>query len=429
MEFPLMYKVCQKMSRPKLENIEQKVRAELEPAQFWARLKPGARIAVTAGSRGIANIDLILRTVVSILQEKGAQPFILAAMGSHGGGTEQGQLDILQSLGITQNSMGVPVLATTEVKEIGCFQKTLFAYQNKLAIESDGIIVVNRIKSHTSFHGEVESGLVKMVVVGLGNKAGATAIHNLGTKGLKELLLPLGRFLIKHTPILFGLGIVENGYEETAYISGLEPDQFAQGEGRLLKKAKQLISRIPFDHLDILVVEEMGKVFSGTGMDTNIIGRLRIHGQPEPETPQIKRIIVLDLVQESHGNANGIGLADFTTKKLVDKIDLNATYTNVLAASFVQRAMIPMYFPTAGEALEAAINSLGIGPILSQGTASSSGVSADALRIIRIKNTLQLEQLFVSDSLLAEARNNTSLEIIGEGQPFGFDGDNPTPKW
>lgn len=172
------------MPRPKLDNVEQKVRAELVRGRFWAKLKPGARIAVTAGSRGISNIDLILRTVISVLQEKGAQPFLVAAMGSHGGGTAQGQLDILKSLGITETAMGAPVLATTEAREVGCLQEGLPAYQNKLALESDGIIVVNRVKPHTSFRGEVESGLMKMMVVGLGNAAGATAIHNLGTKGL-----------------------------------------------------------------------------------------------------------------------------------------------------------------------------------------------------------------------------------------------------
>ncbi len=434
MRLPLMYKARQKMPRPKLDNVEQKVRAELVRGRFWAKLKPGARIAVTAGSRGISNIDLILRTVISVLQEKGAQPFLVAAMGSHGGGTAQGQLDILKSLGITETAMGAPVLATTEAREVGCLQEGLPAYQNKLALESDGIIVVNRVKPHTSFRGEVESGLMKMMVVGLGNAAGATAIHNLGTKGLRENLLPMGRLLVQRTPVLFGLGIVENGYEETAWIEGLEPEQFAQGEGRLLQEAKRLVSRIPFDQLDILVVEEMGKVFSGTGMDTNVIGRLRIQGQSEPETPQIKRIVVLDLAHESHGNANGIGLADFTTRRLVEKIDYQATYTNVLAATFVQRAMIPMFFPTARESLGAALKSLGLNSAASPGLSSpglsSPGLSSrDSLRMVRIKNTLCLDELFISQGLLAEAGNNPHLEVIEDGHPFGFDGDRPTPDW
>lgn len=258
MRFPLMYKVRQKMPRPKLDNIEQRVKAELARGRFWTKLKPGARIAVTAGSRGIANIELILRTVVGVLREKGTQPFIVAAMGSHGGSTVQGQLDVLKSLGITESSMGAPVLATTEVRELGCLKEGLPAYQNKLALESDGIIVVNRVKPHTSFHGRVESGLMKMVAVGLGNAAGATAIHNLGTEGLRENLLPMGKFLVERTPVLFGLGIVENG----AFIEGLEPEQFAEGERKLLEESRRLVSRIPFDQLDILVIEEMGKVFS-----------------------------------------------------------------------------------------------------------------------------------------------------------------------
>ncbi|MFZ3171269.1 MAG: lactate racemase domain-containing protein [Carboxydocellales bacterium] len=415
MTLPLMYKVRQQMPRPRLENIAQTVTSELESGQFWAKLKPGARIAVTAGSRGIANIELILKTVVKVLQEKGAQPFILAAMGSHGGGTAAGQLKVLKSLGITESSMGVPVQATTEANELGSIQEGVLVYQNKLAADSDGIVVINRVKPHTSFQGKVESGLFKMLVVGLGNVAGATAIHNLGIQGLENYLLPLGQLIIKQTPVLFGLGIVENGFEETAYIKGFEPAELASGEGKLLQKAKELHSYLPFDQVDLLVVEEMGKVFSGTGMDTKVIGRLRIHDQPEPKKPQIKRIVVLDLVKESHGNANGIGLADFTTKQLVDKIDFKTTYTNVLTATFIQRAMIPMYFPTAKEALEAALQSLSLKP--------------ESARIVRIKNTLQLENIFISQNLLNEAKNNPALEIIGQGQNFGFHKNIPTPKW
>ncbi|WP_018132274.1 nickel pincer cofactor-dependent isomerase, group 22 [Effusibacillus pohliae] len=407
MELPLMYPVRQKFDGQAIADVAAKVRQELEKAVFLTSVRPGATIAVTAGSRGIANIVEILRAVCQVLREREAVPFLVPSMGSHGGGTPAGQIEALQALGITEAAVGAPIRATTEVVELGQLPDGTPVFQNRLAYESDGIVVINRIKPHTSFKGCVESGLCKMLVVGLGNPAGAANLHRFGVRGLRELIVPMARIVLEKSPVLYGLGILENAFDQTAVIAGIEPADIPDREAELLKQAKTMMPRLPFDHLDVLIVDEMGKCYSGTGMDTNVIGRLRIHGEPEPESPRIERIVVLDLADASHGNANGIGLADFTTRKLVDKIDWKATYLNNLSSTFVQRAMIPIIAESDGEAVRLAIQSLGQRELQN-------------LRIVRIPNTLQLERIWVSEALLKEVHADEKLELAGKGVPLGF---------
>jgi hypothetical protein len=406
MKHLILHKVEQRFASPRLSDVCAKTRSELEKVGSeiqWA----GKRVAVTAGSRGIQNIVPILQTVIQFLKEKNAAPFIVPAMGSHGGGTVEGQLNILSSLGITEDSMGVPIRATAEVVEVGRYQE-IPVYQNRFAFESDAIVVVNRVKTHTSFKSKLESGLSKMLVVGLGNPAGAANIHRFGVEGMKTLIEPMAKIILEKTPVRLGLAIVENAEESTAYIVGVRPQEWIEKEAELLIRSKELMPSLPFRHIDLLIVEEMGKCYSGTGMDTNVIGRLRIHHTEEPDSPTIDRIVVLDLADSSHGNANGIGLADITTQKLVDKIDYRATYLNVMSATFVLRAMIPMTAPTEEKAVGWAIRSLGEADV-------------SQLRVVRIPNTLHLQHLWVSEPLLNEAEKLSHVIPLGQSKVQHYD--------
>ncbi len=407
MKFPVMYRARYKLPAIALGDVQGEVGRLLEESHFWEKVEPGAKIGLTAGSRGIADIVPILRVVVRFLKEKNCQPLIIPAMGSHGGGTPEGQLKLLAGLGITEEALGVPLVASGEAVRIGEVGPGVPVYVNHVAMEMDGLIVINRVKPHTSFHAPVESGLIKMLAVGLGNPQGATALHSYGIRGLESFIPLVAAYIMEHLPVLYGIAIVENGYEQTALVAGMEPGQFYERECDLLKTARSLMPRLPFDDLDLLVVRSMGKCFSGTGMDTNIIGRLRIQSEPEPERPRIKRIAVLDLDERSKGNALGIGLADFTTDRLLARVDWTATYLNVLSTTFVMRAMAPMHFATDEEALSAALKSLG-------------GEEQEGARVLVIDNTLDLSRIEFSAALLEEAHGQPHLAIEGDGRRMQF---------
>lgn len=409
MDFPLFVKVKQRFPRPVVEDVAQKVREELERIGFRGRVKPGWRVAITAGSRGIRNIAAILRAVAEEVRAAGADPFIVAAMGSHGGGSAQGQKKVLASLGITEESVGCPVVAGEEVVEIGRTAGGVRVFCDALAWQADGMVVVNRIKPHTTFHGPVESGLLKMMMVGLGKARGASAFHSTAPAAMPQVLLEAGEVFLRAGKVLAGLGIVENGYEETACIEAVVPEEMVAAEMRLLKEAYRLLPRLPADELDFLVVREMGKNISGTGMDVNVIGRMRMAGVPEPQRPFIARIVVLDLTAESHGNATGIGLADFTTARLVEKMDREATYLNCITSGNVQRAMIPIVMPDDQKAVEAALRSLG-------------AEDCRALKGAIIKNTLELECLWVTENLAGELAGREGVEILTTPQKIEFTG-------
>ena len=407
MQLPKMFKVVQSFNNEEVDNLEEEIRKQISNSTSLKELKKGAKIAVTAGSRGIDNIPLILRTVIDELKALGAEPFIVPAMGSHGGGQALGQIELLESLGITEESIGAPISKSDETIELGATADGIKAFLDKKAFESDGIFVVNRIKPHTSFRGDIESGLIKMLVIGLGRKQAADHIHQLGVEGLSEHIPKVGQLIIKKAPILYGLAIIENGYEKTAMIKGIEPEDFHKEEKKLLKKAKEYLPILPFEEVDLLIVHEMGKCYSGTGMDTNVIGRVRIKGQEEPTKPDIKRLLVLDLADASHGNANGIGLADFTTEILKNKIDYHATYTNVLATTFFQRAMVPITLKSDLVAITTAIATLG----------SMEPIKA---RIVWIPNTLNLAEIWVSESICEKAKTVKGLTLNPESYDFKF---------
>jgi hypothetical protein len=409
-DFPQMLPVRQTLCAPEVRDVTDAVRRELAGLSLEKQLAPGARVAVTAGSRGIAGIDLILREVVAGLRRAGGEPFLVPAMGSHGGGTAEGQVAVLASLGITEASVGAPIRASMEVVAVGRSEFGFPVWVDRHAAEADAIFVVNRIKPHTEFNGPMESGLMKMMAIGLGKHKGCLDVHRQTIQyGFNRVLPAIGGLILAKLPVIGGLGIVENCYDRTALVKGIPAAEMAHREAELLAQAKGLMGRLPFDRLDLLIVDEMGKNISGSGMDTNVIGRVMFVGEPEPASPRITRIVVLGLTAASHGNGIGIGLADFTTQTVVAGLDLAAMQTNVIAAMTPEKGRIPIALPSDREAVAAALTTIG-------------AIKPAEARVVHIRSTLELGTLSVSTALQAEAAIHSGLEICGEPAPLAFDG-------
>lgn len=403
---PQLYRVRQLWETTPLGDIPGVVRAQLDALGLRARIAPGMAVAVTAGSRGIRDIVAVTAAAVAWLREAGAAPFIVPAMGSHGGATAAGQVKMLASLGVTEESVGCPIRSTMEVVQVGSIADGTPVYMDKFAAEADGVLVINRVKTHTSFEGPIESGLAKMCAVGLGKRQGAETVHRTAVYGLKEQMVPMARVVVEQGKVLAGIAIVEDAREQTAEIVALPPEEIGRaGEALLLERSKAIMARLPFHNIDVLVVDELGKNISGTGMDTNIIGRLPIPGEPPLATPVINVIVVLDLTDETHGNANGMGLADITTARLASKVDFHATYMNVLTAGLIGlcKGGLPITLPTGHDAVATAVKVCG---------------QADpaTARVVRIKNTLLLEELLVSAALLPEVAAHPALELVGPAE-------------
>lgn len=417
-----LYKIRQHFPKTRIADLTSSIHSSLEQSMKEADLPPGAAIAITAGSRGIRSIDVILKTVISLLQHKGYRPFLVSAMGSHGGGEAEGQREVLASLGITVQSMGAEVQCSCEVVQLGVTTGDplpssadqsagiagLPVYMAKEAFEADGILVINRIKPHTAFQGDYESGLLKMIAVGLGRAAGANSVHSLGAKQLAAAIPSIARVCLEKAPVIGGIAIVENAEEETAIVEGIPAESMFAAEKRLLQEAKKMMPTLPVSRIDLCLVGEMGKNYSGTGMDSNIIGRMRIHGVAEPELPNIAYIGVLGLSEASHGNAAGIGLADFTTDAVVQSIDKQATYLNCLTSGFVMRAAIPMSLANDRELVDKAMFAL-------------KARNPETVRLVYVKNTLHLEDVWVSGPVFEELRYNPNCTLL-EG-PFALDFD------
>ncbi|MCX5895320.1 MAG: lactate racemase domain-containing protein [Proteobacteria bacterium] len=393
---------------PAISNLENTLKTTLHRASLANRIKSGQRIAITAGSRGISQIATILAILCHELKKLHAEPFIVPAMGSHGGGTLEGQIALLNSYGITSQRLGVPIKGSEKAIEIGRTAEGMPVYMDEAAFTSDGIIVVNRIKSHTSFQSTTESGICKMLVVGLGKDQGARQIHNLGVKGLKEGIPQAARVILRNAPVLFGIGIIENAAGGIAAIEALAPHEIETGEARLLHRAKELTPIIPFKQLDLLIVTEMGKDISGTGLDTNVIGRRMIAGEDEPDFPKVSRIVVLDLSENSQGNATGLGLADIITQRLYDKIDFEKTLRNIITSTFIERAKIPIVMPTDRSAIQLGLKTCWVLPI------------SGAL-VVWIKNTYNLKSFFISPGLLSEVQQVAHLSCASKFSLFPFD--------
>lgn len=406
-----MFRLCQVFEAPGLDDTAKTVMDQIAPLGIKDKIKPGARIGITAGSRGIAGIDVILKQVVQILKSYGAEPFLFPAMGSHGGGNAQGQLEVLKSLNITEKTMGAPILASMDVTRIGTSSSGFPVYVDSHAAGADHVVVINRIKPHTEFEGPIESGLMKMMAIGMGKHKGCIQVHKQTVNyGYSKIIPEIGSIILDSLPVLFGLGIVENIYDETALIRAIPPESFYEEEAALLKKAKTLMARLPIDNIDVLIVDEMGKNISGTGMDTNVIGRIMFIGEDEPRTPAITRIVVLGLTPQSHGNAIGLGLADYTTRSLVDTLDLNAMATNAIAAMTPEKVRIPIALETDRQAIDAALETIG-------------DVQPENARIIHIKNTLELREIYISRALKEEVEGLPGLAVTEERGPLSFTDD------
>jgi hypothetical protein len=410
MGLPKVARVRQPFDRTRLEDVCGAVTAGLRSLRLAEGVQPGFRIAITAGSRGIHNLVAITRTVVGVIKELGGHPFIVPSMGSHGGATDEGQKRLLADLGISEASMGCPVVSSMTVEEIGRTSKGIPVYLDRHAVHADGIIVINRIKPHTAFRGEIESGLCKMLAVGLGKHKGARQMH---AAGLGGTLVEAARVILARVPVLAGVAVLENSLDETAEVHVVAPEKFEETDRRLLERAWQTLPRIPFDPLDVLIVDEMGKNISGTGMDKNVIGiGPRVGGKMEMGAPAVSTIVVLGLTSETHGNANGVGLADITTRRLVDSIDYKATYTNVLTTRLWSAGRLPVIMETDRDAIDVAL-----------------GETPPAqVRLVRIKNTLHLEELEISEALLPEARQG-GLTVVSEPRPLEFDETGRLRPW
>ncbi len=408
-KFPRMALVSQELYRVEIADVTKAVGEAIAGLALGDKIKPGMRVAIPAGSRGIDRIDVVLKAVVDTLKEMGAAPFIYPAMGSHGGATPEGQVSILNHYGITEATMGVPILASMEVVEVGVTARGVPVYLDRHASEADALVVVNRIKTHTKFDGEIESGLFKMMAIGMGKHQGASVYHRAAVDhGMEAIIVDAGKMILAKYPVLFGLGIVENGVDRITRIEAFSPDTMLEGEKRLLKFSKEVMAKIPFDHLDLLIIDEIGKNISGTGMDTKVIGRHRdligefwIHPHP-------KRIFVRDLTEASEGNATGIGLADFTTQRCVNKIDRRKTAVNCITALSPEKAALPLTFPTDREAIEAALQTVGLKPL-------------SELRVVHIKNTLDLETLAVSEGVKKDVEEDQKITFLTAYKEMRFD--------
>ena len=407
---PRIFKIQQKIATPKLADVEKEMNSLLDKFGLAGKVKPGERIALTAGSRGIRDKAKVLKAIAGRLKALGAKPFLVPCMGSHGGATAEGQVKMLHHLGITEEYVGVPIVSSMDVKEIG---RTRFGtpvlVDKNICEQADKIVVVNRIKPHTDFDHDVESGISKMIVIGMGKHQGALMAHRLtiknGYPAIFREVLPITR---KALPFFFGVGIIENQYDQTAFLHLLEPKDFYEGEKELLKKAKAIMPRLPFKEMDILVADEIGKNISGAGMDPNVTGRLYFIGSPPLKEPKITRIFVRDLTPETEGNAIGIGYADYTTKRLVQKIDPVPTMINSITGMGPECGRIPISFEKDREALQAAFDNSGV-------------LDPRDLRLVWIKNTLEVEYLWASESMLKEAKGNSNLEVVSGLQEVPFD--------
>ncbi len=412
MVFPRMVEARQKIPSTHLDDFKAEIRSELRRVGLSGKVREGRTVAITAGSRGIAYYPEILATVVDEVKKVGGRPFLTCTMGSHGGGTPEGQTEVLASLGITEQTVGAPILSCLEVDEIGRLENGAPVYVDRNALKADSVIVVGRVKPHTDFKDKIESGLMKMMVIGLGKQKGAQMIHSFQAEGYHRLIPEAARLIMARVPIVLGLAIVENAYHEIAVVKAIEPADIEQEEMKLLEKAKQLIARIPFEEIDVLIVEEMGKNISGTGMDTNVTGRFWIPGESDPLASKVKRIVVLDLSEETHGNAIGIGLADLTTERAASKIDYQATYLNALTAGWPEVGKIPLCLPNDRDAISIALQT--IGPI-----------DPREAKVVRIRNTLQLDRIWISESLMrmvkSDPRLQERLELVGEPREMQFD--------
>ena len=405
-----MIRVRQIFDNTKLDNISEEIFSQLADLKLKSAIKPGQSVAVACSSRGIDNYGVIVKAVITYLKQLKLEPFIIPAMGSHGAATAAGQKRVLAHLGIVEEEVGAPIRSSLEVMPIGKTEDDLTVYLDKLASAADHIVLINRIKKHTEFEHEFESGLLKMMAIGLGKQEGAAAYHEaMLSLGYPRVILTVARKIMQSTNVLFGVGVVENGYGQIAQIGIGRSDDILEMEKSLFKKARQFAPALPFDEADILIIDEMGKDISGTGCDTKVVGRI---GLPlvaaEPTSPRIKRIMVCDLTEGSEGNAVGVGIVDIITQRLLDKIDMDALNINTITGVCPEMGKIPLTMKNDREAVEIAIKCVGLIP-------------KDKLKIMRIKNTALLSEVVVSEAYQEELAKRSDLEVVMEKKAMEFD--------
>ncbi len=370
------------------------------------RVRPGMSIAIAVGSRGLADLPILVEATVRGLKAMGAEPFIVPAMGSHGGATAEGQALLLNGMGVTEEAVGAPIRSSMETVALGNLPNGLPVLMDKHAMEADGIVVLNRVKAHTSFSAPIESGLAKMITIGLGKQDGAASCHAMGFTHMADNVADMARIKLDQCKILFGVATIENGYDRICHVEVVPAEAIMDREPELLKLSKARMPRIMFDPLDVLVVDKMGKEFSGTGMDPNITGRATT--SLVQSRLSVTRMVVLDLTAKGGGNATGIGLADATTRKLYEKIDLVATYANHITSTVMSGCKIPMILDSDRMAIMACVRTCNV-------------MDLSTLRLVRVANTLHIGEIQISEALLPEARANPDIEILSEPEPMAFD--------
>jgi len=401
-----MVKVYQKFDAPEVADVQAALWQELAKPGVGDAVKPGMKIAIAVGSRGVAEIPLIARVVVEDIKKRGGVPFVVPAMGSHGGATAEGQRDVLTNLGVTEESVGCPIVSCMDVVEVGKLDNGLAVLVDKKAYEADGIVIINRVKPHTAFRGPCESGLAKMLSIGLGKQIGADSCHSYGFGHMAEHVLEMAKIKLAKTNVLYGVATVENAYDRVAIIEAMPADKIIEADQRLVIQAKPMMPRIMFDPLDVLVVDQIGKEISGDGMDPNISGRF-----PTPFADggvKVNKVVIRDLTEATHGNSSGMGVADFITRKLFDKIDFDYVYANCLTNTITEPAKVPVVMANDREALLAAVK-------------TSNARDFSKIRIVRIKDTLHMGEILISETLLPEALANPNVEVRSEPMEMEFD--------
>jgi hypothetical protein len=403
---PSVFPVTQNFEDRRIPDAAAALRQALSAAGLAGRIRPGTHVAITAGSRGIDRFPEILREAGRLVRDAGAVPFVVPAMGSHGGATARGQVRLLAGLGITEATVDMPIRSSMDTVEVGRTDSGAPVVVDRHAAEAGGILVINRVKPHTSImEGPHRSGIAKMLVVGLGKRDAAAAFHQRGPMAMARLLPAMARELLARLPVLGGIGLVEDAFDHLAEIRAAGPESFLDLDEELLARAESLMPRLPFEEIDVLVVDEVGKDISGTGMDANVIGRMCIRGVPDPAVPRITRIAALALSGGAGGNAHGIAMADFITEYLARQIDWKATLENAMATQFPEKVMLPLAMPDGKRAVQAALATCWIENPLEA-------------RLVRIRSTRDLDGLLVSPALLDEVKANPDLEVAGPARPL-----------
>jgi len=409
-EYPQIFRVRQHFPAPRVDDIEATVEAELQRLQLGRRIQPGQTVALTAGSRGIANIARILRAIVEHLQALGALPFVVPAMGSHGGGTAEGQRAVIEGYGITEEFLGCPIRAGMETVIVCRTPEGVPVHFDRCASQADHVVVCNRVKPHTRFVGDLESGLMKMLLIGLGKRNGAEIYHRaIQDYTFDQIIHSVAAEVIARCSIAAGVAIVENAFDETGRITAVAPEEFEPREKELLVLAKQWLPRLPFTRADLLLIDRIGKDISGTGLDTNVVGRKFNDRQAaDHEWPKIKLIALRGLTAATHGNAVGLGIAELCRSRIIARADLAATRLNAIVAGHVSAAMQPLDYATDREMLDVALSTVGL-------------VEPPQAKLLWIADTLHLHEVECSAAYLPEAQQRDDLEILTPPRALPFD--------